>query len=754
MFINPARQAALARAPPTPTPPSSAARPAKKGRKYERKVMEEEELEMKWQAHRAKVFSHTALGSIVPPSYLPPSIRPPPPLTVPPAANGKYLSEAQHLSLYHLLSYPPNSLPPPSPSFLTLLSSELSTFTQSITPPPSDVTSKAEVLDRIRAAIRPLWGEEADVIPFGSFCTGLSLPHSDVDVALRLPHSTPRSVAGDLRDVQTAITCQPFERLPTFKLLSRARIPILRYVDEDRGVKVDLCVNRDDGVRAVAVMREYGERYRAVRPLVLALKMMLKRVGLSEVYSGGINSYTLQLMAIFFLQVYYMAEGKPEGGGGSAEGEGKGKGEGEQQGDATELGRLFFSFLDFYGNRFDYVNYGIMLGPLPSEEQPDPPSCSYFSKMERGWVDVEHPALLSIEDPCDATHDVASSSFGIGRVQRCFSLAHERLCMMSAEWEHTGQIKPLVDPTSDGDQQGKVEEHKEPQLNPEQTQQTEAEDDGPAKEKDAKKRKKGEKAAKDDSSSASSSSDDDSGGVAFALLSPLERKARRDDLRMQIGPVLSVLFTRQLYLTQLLIDYEDDRAKEKVGGKAAPLDAKALKKAAKRERRRLSGKVVPDEADVKQRDGSKLTKKERKARKRAKKLQRVAEQQQKAGEASHACSSGEGGEEAQAATQSSAGDGKREKKRRRAKAEVAVDEAKEEAMTDEQGQQDKSSRMRRREGEKVEANAEGRQGEGPTQTAAAAESAEVSLERKERKKKKEKRGRDKANVNVDEEQVE
>ena len=561
-MMNPARQAALNN--PRLRPPAAPAAPSKKKlNKTERKQLEEEEREAKWLQHRAQFRASQPPLPPSNPAFLPLSSRPPPPTSVPPPANGKHLSEEQHLSLHHYLSYPPNSLPPPSDSFLSLLHAEMAAFTLSVAITAEERAAKEAVVGRIRAALTPLWGNEADVVPFGSFCTDLSLPHSDVDVSLRLPDSTAATVAGDLRDVQTAITCQPFERLPTFQLVGRARVPILRYVDEDRGVKVDMCVNQADGPAAVAVMRGYLARHPLLRPLVLVLKALLRRIGLSEVYTGGINSYILQLMAVFFLQVYEMAEGGPPSP------------------DAPQLGRLLCSFLDFYGNRFDYVNYGCQLGRLPSEEQPEPAGCAYFSKLDRGWVDVGKPGLLSIEDPCDASHDCGAGSFGVGRVQRCFSLAHERLCLMSAEWEHTGKVTPVVAPSSATAEQGGDDAEEE-----EESEEDEEDDE---------------------------------------RLSVLERKAREDERRMVVGPVLRVLFTRQLYVHQVLIDHEERAKAAKGGPKPLPSEPKALKKALKRKRRREDGATLPPSDD--ERDGTrtrKLTKKEKKRLKRERKQQQEA----------------------------------------------------------------------------------------------------------------------------------
>ena len=608
--MNPARQAALSQRPPPSTSslPSSS-NPSKKLSKYERKVQEEEELENRWLQHRAQRQSThpSAPTAYLPPAYVPPEIRPPP--TVPtPAPGARHLSEPQALSLYQLLSHPPLSLPPPSPAFLSHLAREVSAFTASVSITPDERVLKQSVLDRLLSALLPLW-PDAQLAPFGSYCTGLSLPHSDVDITLRLPGSTPQSTPNDLRDVQTAITCLPFTRLPAFQLVGRARVPILRYVDEDRGVKVDMCVNQEDGVKAVDVIRSYLTAYPALRPLTLTLKLMLKRVGLSEVYTGGVNSYVLTLMAVFFLQVYEMAEG---GVGGA--------------GDEAELGKLLYSMLDFYGNRFDYVHYGIQLGQVggegaEGEGEGERRKCGYYGKLERGWVDVDKPWLLSVEDPNDPARDSAAGCFGMARVQRVFSLAHERLCMMGVEWEKTGRITGVSGESLE--LAANTEAAEAGEEDPEEARKRRK------KEKKEKKRKEREEAKEQEVETKEEVVEEPTAAAEESSLSPMELRAQEDAKRMQVGPILSVLFARGLYVTQVLIDEEERKAAEKTAKKAEPMDAKALKKARKKERRRLAGRVVPDSDDEKERTTpKKLTKKEKKAKKREKKEQKEVEEVQ------------------------------------------------------------------------------------------------------------------------------
>jgi len=83
----------------------------------------------------------------------------------------------------------------------SLLSEEISNFTIEIGTIVSDShTAKTVALSKLRSAVISLW-PRAQVKPFGSFVTGLSLPSSDVDVVICLPkvHSmTPADAPGVL----------------------------------------------------------------------------------------------------------------------------------------------------------------------------------------------------------------------------------------------------------------------------------------------------------------------------------------------------------------------------------------------------------------------------------------------------------------------------------------------------------------------------------------------------------------------------
>ena len=622
--MNPARQQALSQPPPRSEADGASGSKRQKLSKHERKLAEDEERDAKWESYRAAKRVERGQLVLQPGSF--PLFRPPLPPAKPAQANGgsgsgsgsgagsKWLSEGEKLALHRSLSYPPGSVPPPSEAFLALLDAEVAAFVQSVALADEERLRKAEVLSRIAGALQPLW-PAVEVQPFGSFPLDLSLPHSDVDAVLLI--QTRRDTAAELRDVQTVLTCLPHEQMPLFKLVARARVPILRYTDVDRGVKVDLCVNATDGVRAVALMRQYMARHSEMRSLVLCLKLLMRRAGVSEVYSGGVNSYILQLMTVFFLQMYDMAaDGSPphqprpevdeqeqrveerkqaDEQAGEEESDRKARkkrkrdkraAEAEVQSDERReqkqqpqheesgvseaavssgsvsggrVGMLLYSFLDFYGHRFDYVNYGIQLGAAPSPELPGGRACQYYSKLERGRLSADNPFLLSIEDPLDASRDCGAGSFGILRVQRCLQLAQERLALMAAEWQHTGSIAPLLGSSNsqhaaqlaaDEEEGGPAPIADEDEEAAEQREAEGGSELSKAERKRLRRRRKEEKKLKRDAKKAAAAAD--------GARAEEERRLKLEQ-RMQLGPILSQLATADMYVTPALAAREEER---------------------------------------------------------------------------------------------------------------------------------------------------------------------------------------------------
>ena len=118
----------------------------------------------------------------------------------------------------------------------------------------------------------------------------------------------------------------------------------------------------------------------ALVPLVLVLKQFLYQRGLHNAFTGGLSSYCLVLMVISFLQLFGGSSG-----GGTAAGNSLNVSSGATSNDKAgtssstsshpkpalhngnacgtsstkNLGVLLHDFLELYGKRFDYQNFGI-----------------------------------------------------------------------------------------------------------------------------------------------------------------------------------------------------------------------------------------------------------------------------------------------------------------------------------------------------------------------------------------------------------
>jgi len=107
-----------------------------------------------------------------------------------------------------------------------------------------------------------------------------------------------------------------------------AQIPIIKFVDKQSSVSVDMCFDVAGGLKTAKFINEVQRKIPAMRPLTLVMKYFLWTRGLNDTYtgtagtydpfccdsgrvahfvvaitSGGAGSFLLQLMIISFLQV-------------------------------------------------------------------------------------------------------------------------------------------------------------------------------------------------------------------------------------------------------------------------------------------------------------------------------------------------------------------------------------------------------------------------------------------------------------------
>uniref|UniRef100_A0AAR2KG27 Terminal nucleotidyltransferase 4A n=1 Tax=Pygocentrus nattereri TaxID=42514 RepID=A0AAR2KG27_PYGNA len=266
------------------------------------------------------------------------------------------------------------------------LHEEIKDFYEYMSPRPEEERMRLEVVDRIQRVIKDLWPSadvcvsfftwvhttcDIDLVVFGHWET---LPLWTLEEALRK-----RNVADE----------------NSVKVLDKATVPIIKLTDSHTEVKVDISFNVRSGVKAANLIKDFKKKFPVLPYLVLVLKQFLLQRELNEVFTGGIGSYSLFLMAVSFLQLHYREDACSPN---------------------SNMGVLLIEFFELYGRHFNYLKTGIRIKD----------GGSYVAKDEvlKGLQDGYRPSMLYIEDPLQPGNDVGRSSYGAMQVKQAFDYAY------------------------------------------------------------------------------------------------------------------------------------------------------------------------------------------------------------------------------------------------------------------------------------------------------------------------------------------
>ncbi|KAM9253549.1 terminal nucleotidyltransferase 4A isoform 2-T2 [Dugong dugon] len=269
------------------------------------------------------------------------------------------------------------------------LHEEIIDFYNFMSPCPEEAAMRGEVVKRIETVIKDLW-PTADVQIFGSFSTGLYLPTSDIDLVVFGKWERP-----PLQLLEQALRKHSVAEPCSIKVLDKATVPIIKLTDQETEVKVDISFNVETGVRAAELIKSYMKKYSLLPYLILVLKQFLLQRDLNEVFTGGISSYSLILMAISFLQLHPRIDARRAD---------------------ENLGMLLVEFFELYGRNFNYLKTGIRIkegGAYIAKEE-------IMKTMPSGY----RPSMLCIEDPLLPGNDVGRSSYGAMQVKQVFDYAY------------------------------------------------------------------------------------------------------------------------------------------------------------------------------------------------------------------------------------------------------------------------------------------------------------------------------------------
>lgn len=193
------------------------------------------------------------------------------------------------------------------------LNLEIKNFHKYIRPSPVERIARKHVIEQVREHVREcLPGYSLEI--FGSQRTGLAFAGSDIDLRL-----IPNDVLSDA--VQSKLPPDPIERsrrrghlrrLHTnlvwsqkkhylLPVLRWARYPLITMQDRSSGLDVQIVLSNDTSNTRKYVER-YQTEYSSLPELYSVIKAALDVRGLTDVFRGGIGSYSLFMMIVASLK--------------------------------------------------------------------------------------------------------------------------------------------------------------------------------------------------------------------------------------------------------------------------------------------------------------------------------------------------------------------------------------------------------------------------------------------------------------------
>lgn len=216
---------------------------------------------------------------------------------------------------------------------------------------PRDFEEKLRqgLIDELAKLIRNSQFRDATVYPFGSFKSNLYLPTGDMDLvfcsdsymsgrAARYSSKNHVFKFGAFIERKQLAVDNHVEKI------SKARVPLVKYVDSRTGLKVDVSFENITGIRAIETFLAWREQFPDMPVLVTCIKHFLAMRGLNEPANGGIGGTTVICLVVSMLQLSPDVQSRsmtPE----------------------SHLGQLLLRFFDLYGNRFSYDRVAISMNP-------------------------------------------------------------------------------------------------------------------------------------------------------------------------------------------------------------------------------------------------------------------------------------------------------------------------------------------------------------------------------------------------------
>ena len=131
---------------------------------------------------------------------------------------------------------------------------------------------------------------------------------------------------------------------PSVEIISKARVPLIKFVDRKTQLNVDMSFENKTGLVANQTFQMWKHDFPAMPVIVTVIKQFLMMRGLNEVVNGGLGGFSVTCLVTSLLQNMpriQTGEIVPE----------------------HHLGEILLEFVDLYGNQIDIARTGIQMNP-------------------------------------------------------------------------------------------------------------------------------------------------------------------------------------------------------------------------------------------------------------------------------------------------------------------------------------------------------------------------------------------------------
>jgi non-canonical poly(A) RNA polymerase PAPD5/7 len=238
-------------------------------------------------------------------------------------------------------------------------------FYYHVKPSESEQVMREALISSLRQPIKRIW-RDADIHPFGSFPAGLYLPTADMDLVL-VSDDYMRGGYGryntksNLYKLRNVLDKDRIAAPNTIEVIAKAKVPLVKYIDQYTGLKVDISFENDTGLTANKTFQDWKRKFPAMPILVTLIKQFLTMRGLNEPVNGGIGGFSVTCLVTSLLQLMPQIQSGtmiPE----------------------HHLGEVLMEFFDLYGNEFNFETTAI---------QTNPPA--YIAKVSHSLIDHSTP---------------------------------------------------------------------------------------------------------------------------------------------------------------------------------------------------------------------------------------------------------------------------------------------------------------------------------------------------------------------------